>query len=237
MRSSPIYIFSCSNFHSQHIFTPPSRRTPAQGMPRFYFIGDGLYVGDGGLELQRLWERSHWRAIRNCDGRYTSRERSLAKLDLSTLCEKFQLASTSSVTRCRSETDGHDAVDVVRLYGGGGVLTYVKQSDAGVTSYVHTLNTESGLARKMSALGCTHVLSRSLMTEAQVCFTALCTLLDSIPENERTRSAPSVAVAMRYYWAKAATRLFADMGSDPIVMLPGGDLGPAPSVRSRPLTP
>ena len=44
---------------------------------------------------------------------------------------------------------GKDPIQFVRFRTGGGVLTYLKGEDC----HVHTLNTESGLLRKVDALG------------------------------------------------------------------------------------
>lgn len=52
---------------------------------------------------------------------------------------------------------GKDDITVARFPGGGGLLTYAKTEAAaagakpmGATVFVHTLNTESGLLRKVS---------------------------------------------------------------------------------------
>lgn len=36
--------------------------------------GDGGYPGDGGAALERLWRALPWKEIRNCPGRYTTRD-------------------------------------------------------------------------------------------------------------------------------------------------------------------
>ena len=61
-------------------------------MSRFAFAGDGAYPGDGGRELQRLWMLGTWRPLKQCDGRYVSRNVEWSALALRELCE-----STSSI--------------------------------------------------------------------------------------------------------------------------------------------
>lgn len=45
-----------------------------------------------------------------------------------------------------------DRISMIRLPGGGGLLSYCKEGSV----YVHTFNTESGLIRKVDALGLTN---------------------------------------------------------------------------------
>ena len=91
---------------------------------RFAFLGDGLYPGDGGAELERLWRLLPWRPIRGCDGRFTSRDRALGALSLRQLCDLHGVAASSPVVSCRAAAEGVDAVEAVRLRGGGGLLSY-----------------------------------------------------------------------------------------------------------------
>ena len=118
------------------------------------FVGDGRYPNDGGRALQRLWAHHiEWREIRGCPGRYTTtrasgdvvRHTSAAKLldDLSTPFSSIFF-----------EPENKDPCSISRCHnGGGGLVTYIKACTKGLTSrqvYVHTLNTESGLIRKVS---------------------------------------------------------------------------------------
>ena len=48
----------------------------------------------------------------------------------------------------RHSSSTSDAIHAVRFAGGGGLLTYARADGA----FVHTLNTESGLLRKIAAL-------------------------------------------------------------------------------------
>ena len=170
---------------------------------RFHFVGDGLHCGDGGSELQRVWLSVDWRPIPKCDGRYVCREHRLSVLSLAALCNNLNFVAASPVLRCREHTATTDAADVVRFYGGGGIISYVKSGGA----HVHTLNTESGLCRKLIGMGagCTRLLSASLSREAACCFDALCCLLRATPEPERTTVAPALAVALRFGLARPAT--------------------------------
>lgn len=174
-------------------------------MSRFAFVGDGLYCGDGGAELQRLWEKHAWKALGGCDGRFVQRGSGLSSLSLSDLCDSWSVVTRTPVLR--SVGDGeHDAFDCVRVRGGGGLLSYCKADGA----YVHTLNTESGLARKLLALrGGTPVvrlvsaLGDSL---AAPLFASICALLARVPEPQRTTVAPALAASLRAVLARAATR-------------------------------
>ncbi|KAL1515362.1 hypothetical protein AB1Y20_001991 [Prymnesium parvum] len=170
---------------------------------RFSFVGDGRYCGDGGAELERLWRASEWKPLKGCDGRFTCRERALAAVSLPRLAASLALRLAAPVVCCRPAANGCDGVQVVRLRGGGGVLSYEKPS-RGV--YVHTLNTESGLSRKLIGLGCEQPLIAALNEEAAMLFSTLTHVLRRIPEPERTRTAPAVCVAMRVLLARSATR-------------------------------
>ena len=92
------------------------------------FVGDGLYVGDGGSALETLWASGRFKAIRGCDGRYVARS-------------AMQLDKEASLFLRSFTVEVGDGVVVNRLRGGGGLLTYVKANDAAL---VHTFNTESG---------------------------------------------------------------------------------------------
>jgi hypothetical protein len=188
----------------------------AASASRFHFRGDGCFVGDGGNELERLYRLARWKPIKKCDGRFvcpgnavtTTEERklSLSALSLRRLCEVWFVCASMPVLRVADATMGRDAVDVIRLRGGGGLLTYAKSdSDA----FIHTLNTESGLCRKLLALRdglCYECVRCSLLdVDTQALFGALGALLSRIPEEERTQAAPAIAVALRAALARAAT--------------------------------
>ena len=112
------------------------------------FVGAGDFVGDGGAALQSLWDAAAWKALRNCPGRYAHAKASRelgAKPPEQLLADLFGAAAPPLT---RLEIPGKDPIDVARLPGGGGLLTYAKSGGR----YVHTLNTESGLVRKCEAL-------------------------------------------------------------------------------------
>ena len=174
---------------------------------RFSFVGDGHYCGDGGAELQRLWQLHPWKPIGGCDGRFVLRSEVLSACSLQDLCRDWQIATCTPVLRCcEAERDeGADAADCVRFVGGGGMLTYAKRNGV----FVHTLNTESGLARKLQSMrggAHAHVVRALGGVPAAPLFASLCAILDHVPEPGRTKVAPALAVALRYTLARAAMR-------------------------------
>eukprot|EP00039_Didymoeca_costata_P012233 m.175405 g.175405 ORF g.175405 m.175405 type:complete len:144 (+) comp15424_c0_seq1:170-601(+) len=124
------------------------------------FVGDGNYVGDGGTSLQILWEMWPWEEMRvHCPGRYRVRKGLGIDQDpkqvLAVVRAKHPdpnnnffrtLVLKPSATR-------KDAVFVARfLDGGGGLITYCKCDPQGKETYVHTLNTDTNLRRKLVAM-------------------------------------------------------------------------------------
>ena len=170
--------------------------------PRFAFTGDGAYCGDGGLELQRLWQTTSWRSIKGCDGRFTCRDRALTRLSLWALCDTFQLDLACAVITVRRASEGMDGVEVVRLRGGGGLITYLKPEG----THIHTLNTESGLARKILALGAADSFCSALADGPRLMFCVVISVLSRIPEPQRTVAAPPLVAALRQAAARNATR-------------------------------
>ena len=109
-----------------------------------------------GSAFRDVWAAAPWRPIRNCPGRFVTsalsdltieqvRGRAGIDEDAWVRLELPRLAEAQARA-------GRDAVDVTLFQSdigsGGGLITYVK-----VDSFVHTLNTPSGLARKLWALG------------------------------------------------------------------------------------
>eukprot|EP00439_Symbiodinium_sp_Y106_P074685 s509_g14.t1 len=90
-----------------------------------------------------------------------------------------------------------DHVLVGRFSGGGGLLTYCK--DGGV--YVHTLNTESGLIRKIDALQLSSYVATLLAAEpvpANVAaFVGCLAVLPYLTDAEKNASAYSLNQALR----------------------------------------
>ncbi|DBA01179.1 TPA: hypothetical protein N0F65_002314 [Lagenidium giganteum] len=148
------------------------------------FIGDGQYVGDGGRQLQTLWEFAPWKEIKNCPGRYIVKHKRRSQLDsdcassgpatrtdvpltamaVAQLLERvFGVDATLQVHVVESEKC-QDGVQVVVFEDGGGIITYCKtQAPSDATEepsvvYVHTLNTTSGLQRKLEGLRLAHLL-------------------------------------------------------------------------------
>ena len=187
-----------------------------RGGCRFHFTGDGKYVGDGGSELQRLWEEIAWRPIKGCDGRYTARGKALTRLTLPQLCNAFNVATVSPTVTCREAADGKDAADAVRLRGGGGIVTYRK--DDGL--HVHTLNTESGLVRKLMGIGGIESLVGTLPAGPQLAFSTAYNLLAAIPDSERTVVASATVCMLRLAAARQGTRQIM-----PQSMPPSSDVG------------
>lgn len=173
---------------------PSDSISPGEQVSRFAFVGDGLYCGDGGAELQRLWSSHAWKPLKNCDGRYVCRDKWLSEHSLESLVDVLRISVSSAVSSRSPQEDGHDQVHVLRLQGGGGILTYTN-SRAG--RFVHTLNTESGLARKLIALGMLQTLVDTIPGQAGLLFGSIANVLEWIPEPERTKAAPAIAVAMR----------------------------------------
>ncbi|EOD25675.1 hypothetical protein EMIHUDRAFT_354009 [Emiliania huxleyi CCMP1516] len=195
-------------------------------MSRFAFAGDGAYPGDGGRELQRLWMLGTWRPLKQCDGRYVSRNVEWSALALRELCESVGVTAAGHVVTCREAGPRDDEVQCVRLRGGGGLLTYAKEADGGVARHVHTLNTESGLARKLLALGggADGRLVRALSdARAAHLFSSLCRLLERVEEPARTRAAPPLATALRL----AAARVGAHSAGCPAPAAPAPDTSAA----------
>jgi len=122
----------------------PSRRSN-------FFIGDGQYPSDGGKQLQLLWDSAGpWRELRGCPGRYSSPSRSLRRMRPKDLAESVGYLGSLQVF----DLPGRDRIIIAWFKSGGALMTYEKRS-AGAedrSMFVHTLNTESGLLRKMDSL-------------------------------------------------------------------------------------
>ena len=89
-------------------------------------------------ELLEAWD---WKPIRNCPGRYVLQA---SRDDLS----MADILDTDIETNEYCVTTASDPVLVVKL-DEGGLISY-RRSDG---SFVHTLNTRDGFARKLSQLG------------------------------------------------------------------------------------
>lgn len=138
------------------------------------------------MVLMRLFsihyrDSCEWKMIRNCPGRYVLKQRKSAPVRVFTsssdssgrLATEVDLrafltaalgeehTATIAVHQLQSERCA-DAVQVTVFHdSGGGVITYCKRDASGDSDalvYVHTLNTASGLQRKLEGLRLDHVL-------------------------------------------------------------------------------
>ncbi|GAB9468383.1 hypothetical protein Gpo141_00005700 [Globisporangium polare] len=156
--------------------------TPAD-MHAAAFVADGQFAADGGATLQRLWDFCEWKMIRNCPGRYVLKQRKSAPVRVQLASSDSDSSNSSrlatdvdtrafltaalgeehaaaiAVYQLQSERCA-DAVQVAIFHDSGGVITYCKRdaSEDGAVVYVHTLNTSSGLQRKLQGLRLDHVL-------------------------------------------------------------------------------
>ena len=129
--------------------TIASHSSASSSAARAAFRGDGTYIADGGAALQALWCFCEWKEIRNCPGRCTiRRRRDLARWPPERLLAAALGAAAPQTSLWRHSSSTSDAIHAVRLAGGGGLLTYARADG----TFVHTLNTESGLLRKIAAL-------------------------------------------------------------------------------------
>jgi hypothetical protein len=129
---------------------------------------------------------------------------------LGELCALFSIDASSAIVTIRRRVAALDAVEAVRFRGGGGLLSYQRADGR----CVHTLNTESGLARKLIALAGVQVVAASLAPPAAAVFGSLCRLLEAIPDEDgqRTAQASVVCVALRAALARAHARSTSDGG-------------------------
>ncbi|OQR96368.1 hypothetical protein ACHHYP_15996 [Achlya hypogyna] len=130
------------------------------------FEGDGRFVGDGGAVLQRLWDQWKWKMIPNCPGRYiVKKNRDIVRLTLAELVASLGVPVVDDDDALANGLPGAKAAGTIRLVhttsptivdvvhvalfpDGGGIITYCKPTN----DYVHTLNTHSGLQRKLAGL-------------------------------------------------------------------------------------
>lgn len=93
------------------------------------------------MSFDELFEQHSWRPIYGCPGRFVLRG------GPSTVSPE-DLAGQGAKRSVRRTDSREDAVVIIR-FPGGGLLSYEKPD----ARFIHTLNTEDGLARKMKMLG------------------------------------------------------------------------------------
>jgi hypothetical protein len=104
------------------------------------FVGDGSAPGDGGLLLQKMWEKWPWRPVPNCSGTW-SIKRVGDGVPPEALC---QTCGISSVTPEKVK----DGLVVIEFSDGGGLVSVCKTDG----TFSHTLLTRSSLERKRETL-------------------------------------------------------------------------------------
>ena len=132
-----------------------------------------LKVGchQGEVDFERAVEKKKWKEISNCPGRYVLRkkhgETHLPPNQFLLSLFPDSLMNTSSLILDGLDGSRGDPVSLIFFRDGGGLLTYMKYKfteseghDGGNRDinecsplYVHTLNTSSGMRRKLLALG------------------------------------------------------------------------------------
>jgi hypothetical protein len=95
----------------------------------------------------KLQQAYKWKEIPNCPGRYVLDEN---KVYSHLPPEKF-LSTNTKPTEFHSK-NCRDVVLIIPFKTGGGLLSYRSRNKEGKVQYVHTMNTESGLQRKMKQL-------------------------------------------------------------------------------------
>mmetsp|Transcript_32834 Transcript_32834/g.61065 ORF Transcript_32834/g.61065 Transcript_32834/m.61065 type:complete len:185 (-) Transcript_32834:192-746(-) len=158
---------------------------------RVEFIGDGKYRGDGGMELEALWRGfpGVWKEIRGCPGRFTARGKRMRSTEVQALVEASGIKEAKI---WRVEKSGKDPMDVVVFKTGGGVITYRKSAnDKEVLVLVHTLNTESGLLRKLLDLRRENVIMENREHHSQRA-RVLTIILSFLPSDARSDRASSI---------------------------------------------
>jgi hypothetical protein len=98
------------------------------------------------LSFASLHSKYKWEEIPNCPGRYVLTKEQ--KHSLSQRTPKEFLEDEHVTVHSFSSTVCKDPICIVRFEDGGGLLSYQHAN----ASYTHTLNTPSGLVRKMNHL-------------------------------------------------------------------------------------
>ena len=93
------------------------------------------------VSFDQLWRKQAWLPIANCPGRYR-------------LASRNSVLTPGELANCELEVEVHEPpacrdLVVVAEIRDGGLISYHRSDD----TYVHTLNTVDGFARKLKALG------------------------------------------------------------------------------------
>mmetsp|Transcript_12310 Transcript_12310/g.16613 ORF Transcript_12310/g.16613 Transcript_12310/m.16613 type:complete len:194 (+) Transcript_12310:434-1015(+) len=153
----------------------------------------GIFPFDGSSSLEALWMQFKWKPIRGCDGRFILRGLRL---------RPEAISSYKNIVRLRPVSEEVDGIIATRLRGGGGLLSYEKKDG----TFIHTLNTESGLCRKLTALDLFEQFCKKatfFTTRDRHLFITLDTVLRFFPDPERTRLGPHVSAIVRIRLALA----------------------------------
>eukprot|EP00929_Paragymnodinium_shiwhaense_P027932 TRINITY_DN16284_c0_g1_i1.p1 TRINITY_DN16284_c0_g1~~TRINITY_DN16284_c0_g1_i1.p1 ORF type:complete len:191 (+),score=35.77 TRINITY_DN16284_c0_g1_i1:25-597(+) len=159
------------------------------------FVGDDKYPGDGGDALQTLWQTVKWKEIKNCPGRYTSPDVAARSESPRTFLKRAGVAS--AVGSSAVQVPNKDAFALYRLSGGGGLLTYCRPEE---NLFVHTFNTESGLTRKIDALGSSLmgvVMDGNEPAEERAALDCCLVVLPFLLDKEKNASAYALIRALR----------------------------------------
>lgn len=100
------------------------------------------------IDFDELLSRYQWQPIRNCPGRYV--------LKGSTRLRQEDLCENDVRSLQYFPAAAHDPVLVTGLESGG-LISYLKKDGR----LVHTLNTETGFARKLEQLGIAFVVQKN----------------------------------------------------------------------------
>ena len=94
-----------------------------------------------------LFQSFNWREIRNCPGRYVTSSKQIRNIHPSDFTNQFKIAAVVREYAIQNK----DHIIINRFNSGGGIIVYVKW-ESNKETYVYTLNTESGLIRKLLGL-------------------------------------------------------------------------------------
>lgn len=102
--------------------------------------------------LEKLRELYAWESIRDCPGRYVVRRvENLSNIAPQDIVRKLvELTNEDYDSRLFPRAAPQDDVFVAVFHTGGGLITFCKPDNV---TFIHTLNEQSGLERKLKGLG------------------------------------------------------------------------------------